>query len=441
MVDSRTQSQHERPRGGEPALVGEAAPQATPGLDAVKAITAPGAAGADAIVRVIRQHPMERDEVMAWLHRHRGNAFVQEVTSRLGAIERVLPEGVELKRVRATVTIPAGKTLSGSWAASVATREASDVTVEVSQTGIRAWMTPTLFVDATWPLQNAEIREAGLQFARGKPYAVVVDSAGLGSGAISIADTISDKLIDAMQQGIAGTPIAQPGYAPTHDADLRGTLSQVIAGFRRLFSGDKNGDGVRDDPRKSPVLTRQDLQQVSAGATVGLRAGGSFLKNGSGLEIAPGSELSMAIDSGSSMADLQGIRSPVGALAAAEIRTVRVTASGMEVIARGQPIARISAMKLHHGGGVTIDQMELLGVARDARIAESGVSLLISMMALASGSAGAGEAMRNARDPHLVDGAVRATMEKQFTETVHRMVLQYRSAVPGIDLARALGLG
>lgn len=441
MVDSRTQSQHERPRGGEPALVGEAAPQATPGLDAVKAITAPGAAGADAIVRVIRQHPMERDEVMAWLHRHRGNAFVQEVASRLGELERALPEGLEVQRVHATVTVPAGKALAGSWLASVATRDATDLTVEVSQRGIRAWLAPTLFVDATWPLQNAEIRGAGLQFARGTPYAEVDDSPGLGSGVISISDKIREMMIDVIQRGIAGTPVGQPGYVPTQDADLHRTLKQVIAGFRRVFSGDKNGDGVRDDPRKAPPLTWHDLQQVSAGGTVALRAGGSFLKNGSGLEIAPGSALSMAVDTGSSVADLKGAPTAVDAVGSAAIKSVRVSATGMEVITRGQPIARISALRLDHGGGITIDQMELLGVARDAQIAESGVSLLISMMALASGSAGAGEAMRNARDPHLVDGAVRATMEKQFTETVHRMVLQYRSAVPGIDLARALGLG
>lgn len=440
MVDSRTQSKHEPARDGAPALVGEAAPQATPGLDAVKAVTATGAAGAQAVVRIVRRYPMERDEVMAWLHRHRGNAFVQEVTSRLGELERVLPEGIDLKSVRATVTVPAGKALSGSWQASVATRHATDLTVEVSQTGIRAWVAPALFVDATWPLQNAEVRGAGLQFARGRPYAEVVDCGGLGSGVISIADKISEMLTDAIHQGVAGTPVARPGYVPTHDTDLQGTLDQVVAGFRRVFTDNLAGDGRKAESGKPPVLTGHDLQQVSAGATVALRAGGSFLKDGNGLAIAAGSDLSMTIDSGSSVAELKG-GAAREVLGAGGIKAVRVLASGMEVVASGKPIARISALRLDHGGGITIDQMELVGAARQAQVVESGLSLLVSMMAAVGGGGRAGDAMRNAQDPRVVDGVMRTMLERQFTETVHKMILQYRAAVPGMDLARALGLG
>ena len=32
-------------------------------------------------------------------------------------------------------------------------------------------------------------------------------------------------------------------------------------------------------------------------------------------------------------------------------------------------------------------------------------------------------------------------MERQFTEKLHDMVMQYRTSVPGIDLAQLLGIG
>jgi len=32
-------------------------------------------------------------------------------------------------------------------------------------------------------------------------------------------------------------------------------------------------------------------------------------------------------------------------------------------------------------------------------------------------------------------------IEQTFTDTIHKMILQYRTAVPGIDLAKSLGIG
>ena len=69
-----------------------AAPVATPGLDAVQHVTGGGDSAASQIVEIIRANPGERDEIFTWLHQHRGNAFVQLVTAKMGQIEQALPE-------------------------------------------------------------------------------------------------------------------------------------------------------------------------------------------------------------------------------------------------------------------------------------------------------------------------------------------------------------
>lgn len=444
MADAQQQHQQGRKKGSQDQATQQPAQEPTPGLDAVRAITAQGEPGAAAVVRVLREHPSERDEIMTWLHKHRGNAFVQQVTSKMGVIERAMPEGFDLKAVTASVTVPAGKTLVGDWKTKVATKHATTLTVEVSQSGIRAWLSPSLHVDATWPLQNAEIRGAGLKFVDGKPFANVVDGHGLGSGMISITEQLESKITNVIAQGVAGTPLARPGYQPTEDSNLAGTLDRVVHGFAHLFDDDKDGDGQPDhgDKKKKPALEAREIGQVSAGATVTTKGGGSFMKDGCGCELTPGSDLTMTVEGGGNLHDVMGSKSPAEAAQAAAVQAVRLNATGMKVVSKGKPVAQISAMTLHHGGKVTIDSMQLLGKARDARATEAGLSLLVGLIAMAGrdGNA-AGGALNNAHNPQIVDGVARSLIEKTFTETVHDMLIQYRSAVPGVDLAKVLGIG
>src|SRR5690606_1581516 len=111
-----------------------------------RAVTDTGARGVEAIVRIMRAHPTERDEILAWLHQHRGSAFVRQVTARMGQIERELPENVVLKSVRGSVTIPAKRRLMGDWKATIDTEHPTQLGVEVSQSAIRVWMSPALHV-------------------------------------------------------------------------------------------------------------------------------------------------------------------------------------------------------------------------------------------------------------------------------------------------------
>lgn len=414
---------------------GAKGPAPTPGLDTVRALAGPAAADPAAIARLLRQYPMERDEILTWLHQHRGNKFVQAVTAQLGQIERALPEGVDVESVSGSFSIPAGLELTGNWQASVSTRNPTYVTVEVSKTGVHVRPSPGLFVDALWPLQNAFIRSAGIQFGRGRAYADVQNQGTLGAGFVSITDRIEDKITGMLDQAIAGTPFAKAGYAPTEDADLGGTLQRVMSGFQNMFgaSGGKPEAGKGVNPRQ--------MSNVGVGATL-TTAGGDFTKNGSGLHVDGGAPISLHADGTANVQDLVDAGSPANAAETANIQSISVSSGGLTVMAKGKPIAKIERLTIHRGGRVTIDSMQLLGEAQKAQHAEAGLSLLIGLLAQAAGS---GEvmngAMNNANNPQVVGGVSRAMMEREFTSTVQAMVLQYRGAVPGIDLATVLGIG
>ena len=66
---------------------------------------------------------------------------------------------------------------------------------------------------------------------------------------------------------------------------------------------------------------------------------------------------------------------------------------------------------------------------------------LFALIAARSGDGNAaGAAYQNAQRPAVVDGISRAMIEQTFNDTVRKMILENRTAVPGLDLARALGL-
>jgi hypothetical protein len=439
MADPQREHQPDRAHSAPAAAGLPASAQAGPGLNAVKAMTTQGDAAAAQVVTILRAHPTERDEILEWLHQHRGNAFVQQVNAKLGEVERTLPEGVDLQSVRASVTIPGKKRLAGSWKANVGTTYATTITVEVSTTGVRAWMSPAIHVDATWPLQNAEIRGAGLNFADGKSYANVGDIRGLGEGFISGTGTLKDMITDALDKGVAGTPLAKAGYQPVRDPDLSGTLQRVVAGFQGLTTdADHEGSGEK------PPLTEKDLDDVSVGGTVALRTGGSFLTDGTGLVVAPGSTISVDVNGNGSVGDVAATKTPAAAADAAQIRNVRIAAGDMQVVSDGKPVAKIESLTIAPGGKVTIDQMTLLGKAARARNTEAGLSLLVALIAIGSRDGRAAEvangAYRNANDPKLVDGVARKMIEDQFTSAVTKLVRENRGAVPGVDLAKILGL-
>lgn len=410
-----------------------------PGVAAVAALRTDGAAGAAQVVQIIRAHPNERDEIMAWLQTHRGNGFTQQVASQLGQVERALPEGIDLQSVRASVVLPGNRRLAGDWKATVGTTHPTHLIAEVTPTGMRVTLAPSLHVDATWPLQNADVRGAGIDFTSGRAFANVTDGRGLGSGMISIKDKLHDMITDVLDRGIAGTPLARPGYHPVQDPDLAHTLDRVIRGFQSLLTEEAH---EASEAGGRPPIAERELDNVSVGATVVARAGGQFLEKGNGVVIGAGSSLSVDAHGDGSVGDVMAHRTPGAAAQAARITALRISASNMEVHAKGKPVAKIGALTVAPGGGVTIDSMQLMGSVAEARDTEGGLAALIGIIALAAGDhRTASGAMEYARDPKLVDGVTRATLEREFTSCIQKMVLEHRAALPGVDLARVLGIG
>ncbi len=432
MAEPNQQHQQQAPAAEQGAASTPQTTPAAPGLAAVKAVAGSGASAAEQVVKILHGHPDERDTVMEWLHQNRGNAFVQEVTGKMGQVERAMPAGYDLKSVTGSISIPGHRKLAGNWKASVATSEPTQLTVEVSHTGIRVWLAPSLFVDATWPLQNCNIEGAGITFADGKAHAQVEDGHGLGSGMWSIKDNVAGMITDILSKGVAHSPLGKPGYEPTQDANLAGTLQSVITGFESMFTNEEH------DASKQPPIKPEEMKDISAGATVTAKAGGNFVKDGSGLLVDAGSDITLSLLGAGNAKDAMAANGMQSAVEAAHIRSLQVSAGGLEVIAGGKPIAKLESLSLAPGGKVTIDQMTLLGKAAEARAMESGLSLLVTLLAVESHDPAANGAYQNANDPKLVDGVTRSLIEQTFTDTVHKLVLQYRGAIPNFDLANAL---
>lgn len=383
--------------------------------------------------QIIQAHPEERDQILTWLHQNRGNAFVQLVTSHLGQIERQLPPQVDLKSVSASFTIPGNRKLTGNWLYAAKTRETTQVWVEVSTTGVRLSLSPGLYLDIDWPGRDAELTSAGIDFAHGKPFAHVGDGGGIGI--MPVKGIIADKVTQMISDATKGTKLGAH-YDPTRDPDLKGTLDRVMQGFQTLFHSDQQGGAAQ-----KPPIRPEEMKHVSAGATVALRGGAKFLKDGTGIELAAGAPLSISVDGAGDIGHLAQSHDAQSAVDALDVQAVHLSTEGLTVIAKGKPVAKISSMTLARGGKVTIDNMTPLGKLADAEAAESGLSLLVALIAAGSGDgSAAGAAYRNAQRPAVVHGVSRAMIEQTFNDTVKKMILENRTAVPGLDLARALGL-
>jgi hypothetical protein len=443
MASTDQQNQHERkPEGGEQQGQGTgAAPAATPGLEAVKRAAAGNEADPAHIVGIIRSYPAERDEIMTWLHQHRGNQFVQQVTAAMGQVEGKAPDSIDVQAVRASLMIPARHLAGGYWDGySVKTTQPTQLGVEVTHTGVRVWVSPGMFIDADWPLQDCELYGANMQFGSAAPHVDVNDVGGLGSGMISVAGRVRNKVSGMLTKAVGHTKPFTGKYDPMQDQDLQGTLNSVLAGFEEMFAeggGDKKGKDA-EAPVKPEEMTR-----VSAGATVAARAPQLFAQGGSGLSIEGGAPISIDVDGAGNvkqLADAAKTGDPQREANAANVQSVHVSSQGLIVQVKGKPVARIEEITLSRGGKITIDRMEPLGKLKDAELTESGLSLLAALVALHGGSSSTNDLYNNAQHPAVVDGVSRGMIEKEFTDMVHKLILDYRGIVPGLDLATSLGI-
>ena len=253
---------------------------------------------------------------------------------------------------------------------------------------------------------------------------------------IPLRDYVSGQVTDMIQKAVTGTNIANHSYDPTKDADLNGTLNRVMIGFTKLFA--TTGDAA---PAKAPISPKE-MTHVSAGATVSMKAGANFIKDGTGLQITPGAAMTIGVDGAGDLESVMGGHDAQSTVNAMNIQAVHLSTDGLTVVAKGKPVAKLGTITLARGGKVTIEGIQPLGKLAEAEAAESGLSLLIALIAARGGDGNtAGGALRNAQNPVVVDGVSRAMIEQTFTDQLHKLILQYRNAVNGVDLATSLGIG
>jgi len=360
---------------------------------------------------------------------------------KMGQVEQSMPPGVELDAVRAAITIPGNRKLTGGfWSGyAVKTREATEIMVEVSRKGINVRIYPSMYLDLDWPARDAELSGASMEFGKNEPHVDVQDGGGVG--VIPLKGHISGKVSGMLHDALAGTKLVTGHYDPTQDPDLAGTLDKVTKGFVHAFEGEDAGDAKS---KKAPIGA-DEMTHITAGATINVAKGAEFATNGSGITIAAKSPINVNVIGGGNAQQLMNAKNAQGEADAANIQGVNIQTDGLEVIIKGKPVARLESLTLQRGGKITIDQMTPLGKLADYEKTESGLSALFAILAVASrdpqGLQAADGAYRNAQHPVVVDGISRGMIEQEFTDTIHKLIIQYRNVVPGMDLARALGIG
>ncbi|HEY4175336.1 MAG TPA: hypothetical protein VGM90_00820 [Kofleriaceae bacterium] len=412
----------------------------TPGLEAARAVEGNGEPAALQIANLLRRYPGERDEILTWMQQHRGMQFANLVRNHLGTVERMMPEGFELTDVHASISIPGNRKLGGTWQADVSTAYPTNVTARITATGVSVSFSPPMFVNGNgWVgLRNAEIRGAHLDFATGQVHADVDDARGF-TGFISIKDTLAQMITHSITKGVANTPLAHPGYSPTHDTNLQASIQSVLHAIQGMVTSEPG------KPASTMPVGTKEMTGPSVGGSVVAKLGGSFLQNGNGLVIAPGSSVSVDVQGESNIAELQrsqeGGVDPARGLDAAHVSGVHLSASNLVVQAKGKPVARLLDLTLHPGGAITIDRMEALGAVANARGTESSFAILIALVARSQGDLNtANNAYNYAGNPQVVDSVTRRLIQDELTKSVHELVLANRAAVPGVDLARVLGI-
>jgi hypothetical protein len=388
-----------------------------------------------------------------------------------GATSSATGGAIGLKSIEGSFELPAGKILSSDWTRTVKTAETAHVSVQITSDKIVLSIGSGVYIDAQWPCQNMRLYSVTHTFATNQTTADVrtVDDEW-GDGMIDVTGTARSSIAELVTKVIAGTPLDRmrnfpklppadprapaptpqgppgptgsgsdimPIYDPLADIRPTETLEALAANFAALPGG--GGD-----------VGKGDMSKISVGATISVNNGFEQVEGGTGLRIAAGTALSVRLDSGASVAKLQGAGQGAAALAAAaDIQALHVTSSGIEVVKDGNPIATIDSVTVARGGQVKIDHVSLLGEAAEAAKTESALRVLMGGIAgyVESGGVPAGmplgaqNTINEGKDrPVLVPGIVSGLLERKLQAAFDNLLAtQGRSIIPGVDLGSVIG--
>lgn len=352
------------------------------------------------------------------------------------SVDAQVPEQVSLQQLAVSFTLPAGKTLAGSWAHEVRTSSPTQVTLSVGRDGVTVNASPGIFIDAQWPAQNMRVHGAGRNFAQARTWADVFTVRGMGEGFVDLTGRARTEITGLIDRGIAGTKMAEKGYDPFKDEQVMQTLGAIKANFESLPDAGGGGEAVG-----AAELTRPSLS-----ATLKMQSGFSQESGGAGVTIPAGGQFSADVVGAGNLAALLAARTPGQAAQAVPISAIHLRSDAIELTKGGDPVAKLEAIEIARGGQVTLQRFTLLGSGRTAAGFETLVRLLVGAAQAAQHGAppalGVGlAAQRGDLEPRFVQGLSRELIEQGLTDAVRTLVTENRNAIPGLDLAAALGIG
>lgn len=352
-------------------------------------------------------------------------------------VDAHVPSEVSLQKLALSFTLPAGKTLAGHWTHDVRTSAPTQVTLSVGRDGITVNANPGIFIDAVWPAQNMRVYGAGRRFAQGRTWADVFTVSGMGEGFIDLTGRAKTEITKLIDGGIAGTKMAEKGYDPFRDPHVMQTLGAIKANFESLpDAAGGGGDGV----------AAAELTHPSLSATLKMRSAFTQESGGAGVSVPAGGVFEARVAGAGNLASLLAARTPGQAATAVPISGIHLQSDAITLTKGGDPVARLESIDIARGGHVSLSRFTLLGSGETAAGFETLIRVVVGAAAAAQHGAppqlGVGiAAQRGELEPRFVEGLSRNMIEDGLTQAVQTLVTDNRNAIPGLDLAAALGIG
>lgn len=343
------------------------------------------------------------------------------------SIGEKLPAEVELREIALSFKLPKGKNLSRTWTREMRTEVESAVTLRVSADRLSVRCAPPLLIDALWPAKNMVFSGATLQFAGAQLELLLVPVSGAAEGLVDFTAEAANQIIALLRAGLTGSAMAAAGYNPFIDAAVLETLSAIAAKFQR-----QPASGTTD-------VTTADLGDVSAEATISLRAAFAHAEDGSGVSLPAGAVLRVLVTGAGNLAQIASVEAPADRLRAANIQSVTITSEALSVVHNSSAVAELRRVRVDRGGRVTIERMALRGGAEQAADLESLVRVIASAVSLAR--RGVPEetgllvaASSPGAEAQIVPGLTRGVIESALTKGVQKLLRENAAALPGINL-------
>ncbi len=303
-------------------------------------------------------------------------AAVPSDVGRGTPVGAAVPSEVDLRQARLAFSLPAHKVLAGSWQYEARTDFETQVQLAVTPAGLRMTTSPSLHFDVQWPGQNMSLWSAGVDFASGQSFAEFGLEHGAGSGVIDVRATGQAELRRMIDRGIAGTPMAQPGYNPMNDPQLTSTLARIKANFDALPTGGN----------ATPV-TPGEVSRPRIGATLAMRTPFERSSGGTGLRIPSGGAFDVDIQGTGNLSSILAAGGSAEAAAiAAGIQQIDIRSEAIELMRGTEAVARLQSLRVNRGGTVTLQRFEMLGGLGTG----AGIESLIRLFAGAAQLAGQG---------------------------------------------------